>query len=664
MDAEDSLIAAVSHTKSLSESTSAPPMFNFPKEEPRNFTAADLIAILRAYGGDKEESSPPKRPTSTLTAEELIDIILGGKTEQRRVVFRHWPRAPTGKSIIPENSFHGKQTPNGIQLWGATLFDFYRVRRIPNLANLSTLSTGSKLLRWMKATGELDYAKDEIEWAETEDEPMVIQPWSPREAIEKMEQQIKQGKVGRAMPEVTSSKGKKASTGSTFKRSNYPAPGPLVPFSYTTERLTDLIPLERLPKKVIVHDPWNLLAVKTSNRYGYAKHKAADTEWTSRPDRTYTYYLNLSDATQARLQAEAAARAARKPGDYKDPANDDRFLAMTSPPSILTGFEGYLIPPTATPGPIPPPIFVVHEPPPCPVASESTEHEPFEEAHLYISPAHQIGVGNHSVVYQAEWELPRSAIIPPPSTDPVICKECVQVDIHRILKEVDGEHGERMEAQWKEKSATLSVIQKGRPPVTFHVVDAHDFEAGNDKGDGCQVSLADTRPYCFELEGPVRPIRTTVGWQDPLHPTCEHIKPPPEVPPTVKVRVVAKLSNPGDTHLASEAENYQDFKKHMFENWSGLNILPPMHDPVPVGALVPQFYGYYEWDRYSDSDDDDETEDEVVDDGQATEGVEGEQVASKTTKRELQPIGYLSPILLLEDCGEMVDARELTLDQK
>ncbi|KAG6838722.1 hypothetical protein H0H93_006434, partial [Arthromyces matolae] len=25
----------------------------------------------------------------------------------------------------------------------------------------------------------------------------------------------------------------------------------------------------------------------------------------------------------------------------------------------------------------------------------------------------------------------------------------------------------------------------------------------------------------------------------------------------------------------------------------GLNVLPPMHDPVPVGTLVPQFYGYY-----------------------------------------------------------------------
>ncbi|KAF5378310.1 hypothetical protein D9615_008782 [Tricholomella constricta] len=469
-----------------------------------------------------------------------------------------------------------------------------------------------------------------------------------------MEQEIKQGKVGRAMPEVASSKGKKASAGSIFERSNYPAPGPLVPFSYTTERLTDLIPLERLPKK-------NLLAVNSRNRYGYAEQKVINTEWTSRPDRTYTYYLNLSDATQARVQAEAAARAARKPGDYKDPANNDRFLAMTSPPSIPTGFEGYLIPPTATPGPIPPPTFVVHDPPPCPIASKSTEYEHIEEAHLYISPAHQIGVGNHSVVYQAEWELPRSAIIPPPSTDPVICKECLQLDIDRILKEVDGEHGERMEAQWKEKSTTLSVVQKGRPPVTFDVVDAHDFETGNNKGGGRQVSLADTRPYCVELEGPVRPIRTTVSWQDPMHPTCEHIKPPPEVPPTVKVRVVAKLSDSGDKHLASEAKNYQEFKKHMFENWSGLNVLQPMHDPVPVGALVPQFYGYYERDWYSE--DDDETEDEA-DDVQAMEGVEGEGVDSKPTKRKREPVGYLSSILLLEDCGEMVDARELTLDQK
>jgi len=54
--------------------------------------------------------------------------------------------------------------------------------------------------------------------------------------------------------------------------------------------------------------------------------------------------------------------------------------------------------------------------------------------------------------------------------------------------------------------------------------------------------------------------------------------------------VVAKRSN---THLEQEAKNYQAFPSHFFEHWNGYNIVvPPLHDPVPVGALCPQFYKY------------------------------------------------------------------------
>lgn len=33
------------------------------------------------------------------------------------------------------------------------------------------------------------------------------------------------------------------------------------------------------------------------------------------------------------------------------------------------------------------------------------EFEPVEEAHLYLSPTHLAGQGNHSVLYNAEWEI-------------------------------------------------------------------------------------------------------------------------------------------------------------------------------------------------------------------------------------------------------------------
>ncbi|KAG5637639.1 hypothetical protein H0H81_003864 [Sphagnurus paluster] len=570
---KDSAIGAPAlEEKGPSEKKPAAPMFNFSSEGLRNFTAADLIAILRMYRGKDEVDE-------VLSYDEAAERILAtlSETDRRRVIFRQWPRAPNGKNITPDNTLPGKVTPNGIQLWGATIFDFYRVRRMPDVPGLSTITTGSKLMKWMKANDELQYAKDEIEWAESEDEPKVIEPWSPQEAIEVMEERIRRRIVGSSMPVPSDVKGKQASTGSPFDRFNYPEPWPLVPFSYPTESLSSLIPIERLPKKITVHDPWNLLAVNTRNRYGRAETRAADTTWTSKPDRTHIYNLKMS--VEARLSAHS-----KEPQKPATPLPEGSFKVAGDEGQL----EGYLLRPATTPGPIPPPIFVVHDPPPAP---SNLDHS--DEAHLYISPAHRVGAGNHSVVYEAEWELPRSTLFPPPRTNHVLCDICVRADVARILREVDGEHDERKEQQWKDLSANMRVVLDGRPDVTFNLVHASDFEKGK-KGPQRQVTARGSREYRVEFEGRVRPIRTTIAWQDPKHPTCEHVKPPPVVPPTVKVRVMAKLSNNGDSHLVREARNYQRFEKHFFEHWSGFNVLPPMHDPVPVGALVPQFYGYYE----------------------------------------------------------------------
>ncbi|KAF8065394.1 hypothetical protein FPV67DRAFT_1419684 [Lyophyllum atratum] len=600
------------------------------------------------------------------------------------MVFRCWPRAPDGKCITPENTLPGKTTPNGLQLWGSTLFDFYHVRRIPDLPNLRTITTGSKLVKWMKANGELDHAQDEIEWAEMEEEPKVIDPWSPREDIEKMEENIRKGVAGQSMPAARAVKGKQASTGSIFEPSNYPAPWPLVPFSYQTTPLRSIIDPDRLPKKLIVHDPWNLLAVRTQNRYGRAERSPKDMEWTSRPDRVHVYRLQLSaSAEAARLKAKAEAEAKAPSKSSKDPAPELSILSSASGDET-SGTEkqlgGYLIRPPAVPGPIPPPIFVQHDLPPRPLAPVPSDPEPIGEAHLYISPAHPIGKGNHSIVYQAEWELPRSAVLPSPSTDPVLCKDCVNADVARILKECDGENGEHMDPQWKEMAGEVSIIQEGRPPVTFHVVESVNLNNPDAKPDGREFSPPDTCSYRAEFEGRVRPIRTSVAWQDPAHPTCEHLSPPVPVPPTVKMRVVAKLSNEDDDHLQRESRNYQKFERHMYEEWSGFNVLPPMHDPVPVGAMVPRFYGYY-----VPEEEDEEAEhvvevQEPVNEGQMTDadtssdadggsetgekGERGDSDARKPVKKEREPRGHFSPILLLEDCGREVRPGDLTLDQK
>ncbi|KAG2341521.1 hypothetical protein BDR05DRAFT_887971, partial [Suillus weaverae] len=67
---------------------------------------------------------------------------------KNRVLFRVWPRDPKGKTITA-SSLRGKEAANGIDLWGATLYDFYYVLRAPDVKNYLTISTGSRLAKWM-----------------------------------------------------------------------------------------------------------------------------------------------------------------------------------------------------------------------------------------------------------------------------------------------------------------------------------------------------------------------------------------------------------------------------------------------------------------------------------------------------------------------------------
>lgn len=126
-----------------------------------------------------KHAKKPSRVTKNSTDEEKkADRLrrLNAKSTRWRIIFSQWPRDPNGKTITAENSCLGKMTPHRAQLWGATLFNFYSVRRFPNLMHLKTFSTGSKLAAWMKANGE-DYAKSMLEFCENEPDPHVIQPY-------------------------------------------------------------------------------------------------------------------------------------------------------------------------------------------------------------------------------------------------------------------------------------------------------------------------------------------------------------------------------------------------------------------------------------------------------------------------------------------------------
>jgi hypothetical protein len=107
--------------------------------------------------------------------------------------------------------------------------------------------------------------------------------------------------------------------------------------------------------------------------------------------------------------------------------------------------------------------------------------------------------------------------------------------------------------------------------------------------------------------------------------SCTHTTNRP-VPRTAKFAVVAKLSLEYDPHLAREASNYQKFPDHFFHHYSGYTVIKQLHTIVPVNAIVPQFYGYY---------------------------------VPRKDPGHWQP-SYLSPILLLEHCGNPIDPEELS----
>ncbi|KZV77145.1 hypothetical protein PENSPDRAFT_567594, partial [Peniophora sp. CONT] len=101
----------------------------------------------------------------------------------------------------------------------------------------------------------------------------------------------------------------------------------------------------------------------------------------------------------------------------------------------------------------------------------------------------------------------------------------------------------------------------------------------------------------------------------------------------------------GDRHLAREARNYQAFPSHFFEHWNGYNLVYPLHDPTPCGALVPQFYGYY------------------VPQGDSKPATTSDTAPLPQTAPSL-PADYISPILLLENCGVPIEVDNLSDDDR
>ncbi|KIK79245.1 hypothetical protein PAXRUDRAFT_161798 [Paxillus rubicundulus Ve08.2h10] len=675
-----------------------PPKVKSPKKEKGEAIEVPEESITDA--GNHNAKTPCQLGALDLhSVPPHVKELMNYPKDKNRFIFRRWPRDPNGKSILPSD-IHGKEAGNGLDLWGATLYDFYHVRRIPSSIHGLTISTGSKMAKVMKEFGELEPAKDEIAWAEREEEPREILPHDPAKAIDHYERRVHTGcydayparkdvvkrakKSGISVPAldgvwetheddpvqspVSPGEPPKPTEDpapapdekptlqklpadtypeSPFHPIYYPSPWPFIPFESPTPppALQRALPMHLLPQTLHVHDPWNLVFVKTPNYNGNYKTKVKGAKepfesWASKNDLIHTYILSLSPESQT--AADEASKAAS--------AAEDEALKI---PKVV------LIIPQQTEGPTDEPAIRAVLP------QRPRKLTEVPEAHLYLSPAGKLGTGNHSVVYKAEWELPRDLFC-----ESTTCDECIRDKVGEEVKRLkeSGEWEKRLQeavsayestqnggnvsqeaglshVMEMDSEAPLSAVppKKGigfirvttevEPLETIEMVSSekHGEPPGEDATPHYMAKLSDpvinrVRHY----EGPTIVIHPDVKWQNPSYPEtiCKHMefysKP---VPRTARLLVAAKLSLPGDSHLAREAQNYDKFPAHFFQHWNGYNVVPPLHDPTPVGAVVPQFFGYY------------------------------------VPLTKSKPLFY-SPILLIEHCGRPINTQELSFDEK
>ncbi|KAG6865665.1 hypothetical protein C0991_000435 [Blastosporella zonata] len=459
--------------------------------EQENFPIAHSTATLVAPDADPPSQNPhhpteklpaspipdadppsqnPQHPTEELPASPIPDALVDECPSTppsprpvnllsicNREVAQEWPRDPNGKGMNLSNisELLAENSPNQYP-WCASMEDIYFVQG----DDRKHVLTGSALVRWMEENGETDFAAEHISLARKRGPPKRLEVFPHDQVLQREEDAIRSRAENSGTPVIVPE--------STKTELELTSPWPLVPFSYRPEKLQMKIPVEQLPQRLIVHDPWNVLEVENARKNRHA-------EWSSCEDSTLVYKLQSHP-----MKAEK----------------------LSNPNTEMQSFIINIQPSDPSPGDLPIDVRVLHDPPPT------------------VEPAHEAHV------------------------------DCVTEDIQRTLKtmECDGEKG---------------VVPR----------------------QGSGGTAAD----------PIHSIKTSVPWQDVSRPTCNHLKSNSYVPLTARVRVVAKLSNDGDSHLSKEARNYQNFEAAMFEHWSGLSLVPDIiQDPVPLGAIVPQYYGYYE----------------------------------------------------------------------
>ncbi|KAJ7583587.1 hypothetical protein C8J56DRAFT_1055338 [Mycena floridula] len=544
----------------------------------------------------KEKPPPPYNKLSKLPKNHC------GK---RRYMFQNWPRDPARENddLRGGPGLVGKQAPNGIERWGETIFNHYFFKRG---WGFTTPVTSSMMARWCKEFNENEeFVKHDLEVAALEDEPRLIEPGDIAEVIKENDAVENKALV-------------------------------------TLPILQQILPSYLLPEKLVIHDPDNVLSVDGESA-------------PASKDGTRTYVLSLSPETRSSIETQ------RK--EVLD-AHEAKLKSYPATVLLVQDMIGRVRP--ASQVQLPPPL--------PPILS-------IPEAHMYVTRSACLGEGNHSFVYDVELELPRSLFF-----ELEICPSCIFEDVESMIdaeekiffepleekivaQETVGEQHRAVydisEEQWNTMTAIRDIEGYGQhivlePTPIDYLVPAHIFRSsylsGQDSSglvkkevqvirealtvqvgtpeDPESKDTMDIYPRKVSVkrlyEGPARFFPISVKYQHSNStgqgPCCRHLRSPESLPTTTRVRVVAKLSKEHDLHLEREGKAYQKLPSHMFQHWSGYNIIKPVYSPVPIGPIVPQFYGYY--------------------------------VPESSESKDQ----YLSPLLLLENCGVPINMESLSPD--
>ncbi|KAJ6579563.1 hypothetical protein DFH09DRAFT_1146909 [Mycena vulgaris] len=131
-----------------------------------------------------------------------------------------------------------------------------------------------------------------------------------------------------------------------------------------------------------------------------------------------------------------------------------------------------------------------------------------------------------------------------------------------------------------------------------------------------------------------RESRVGCGHHSNVYRASFHLPPPLDTESQGHVAVVAKVAVPrceAREFLHHEAATYNTFPDHLAQEYCGYALVPGLKYPVPVGAVVPKFFGYY---------------------------------VPEQTGYDASNTAEPSPILLLEECGSPVDPQNLSHDNK